>query len=128
MKTTLALTTALLGLATMAAADPAEGIWQTQVDDGADAHVTLSTCGDAVCGEISRTFDSDGEYQSEALGRQIVIDMVPQGDGSYEGRVWRPSNDKIYVGKMELEGDRLRLQGCVLGGLICSGQTWARIE
>jgi uncharacterized protein (DUF2147 family) len=128
MKTTLALTTALLGLATMAAADPAEGIWQTQVDDGAYAHVTLSTCGDAVCGEISRTFDSDGEYQSEALGRQIVIDMVPQGDGSYEGRVWRPSNDKIYVGKMELEGDRMRLQGCVLGGLICSGQTWARIE
>jgi len=128
MKTTLALTTALVGLAAMAAADPAEGVWQTQVDEGAYAHVTLSSCGNAVCGEISRTFDSDGEYQSENIGRQIVIDMVPQGDGTYEGSVWRPSNDKIYIGKMELDGDRLRLRGCVLGGLICSSQTWARIE
>ncbi|HKL69357.1 DUF2147 domain-containing protein [Salibaculum sp.] len=128
MKKILTMVAAMLGLATTAAADPAEGVWQTQVDDGAYAHVTISTCGNAVCGTIGRTFESDGEYESENIGRQIVIDMVPQGDGSYEGRVWRPSNDKIYIGKMDLEGDRLRLRGCVLGGLICSSQTWARIQ
>jgi uncharacterized protein (DUF2147 family) len=128
MKKTLTLAAALAGFASLAAADPAEGIWQTQVDDGAYAYVTMSTCGSAVCGTISRTFNSDGEYQSENIGRQIVIDMVPQGGGSYEGRVWRPSNDKIYIGKMDLNGDRLSLRGCVLGGLICANQTWARIQ
>jgi len=90
MKKTLTLAAALAGFASLAAADPAEGIWQTQVDDGAYAYVTMSTCGSAVCGTISRTFNSDGEYQSENIGRQIVIDMVPQGGGSYEGSVWRP--------------------------------------
>lgn len=119
---------ALFASATLAAADPADGIWQTQVDDGAYAHVTLAPCGGAVCGTITRTFNSGGEYQSENLGRQIVIDMVPNGDGTYDGQVWRPSNDKVYRGKMTLNGDRLQLQGCVLGGAICASQTWARIQ
>lgn len=127
MKKTLLAALAAIGLAGAAAADPAHGIWQTEVDDGAYAHITISACGNAVCGVISRTFNSDGEYQSENIGRQIVIDMVPQGGGEYEGSVWRPSNDKIYIGKMEVNGDRIRLRGCVAGGLICASQNWARV-
>lgn len=117
---------ALMGMAGAAFADPLEGVWQTQVDDGSWALVTISPCGDAFCGEISRTFDSTGEYQSPNLGRQIVIDMVPQGDGHYRGSVWRPSNDKIYIGKMDLEGDQVQLRGCIAGGLLCSKQTWVK--
>lgn len=111
----------------VALADPAEGIWQTQVDDGNYAHVRISACGAAVCGTIVRTFNSGGEYASANIGRQIVINMAPQGGGEYRGQVWRPSNDRIYIGKMTLNGDRLRLQGCVAGGLLCASQTWARI-
>ena len=80
----------------------AYGIWQTEPDDGAFAFVELDSCGEAVCGTIIRTFNSEGEYESENIGRQIVIDMVPQGDGRYEGSVWRPSNDRIYIGRMSL--------------------------
>lgn len=128
MKKIATLAAALSALATIAAADPAEGVWQTEVDDGSYAYVTISTCGSAVCGTISRTFNSSGEYQSPNLGRQIVIDMVPQGGGEYEGSVWRPSNDKIYIGKMNVSGDSLRLRGCVAGGLICASQNWTRVQ
>lgn len=128
MKKIATLAAALSALATIAAADPAEGVWQTEVDDGSYAHVTISTCGSAVCGTISRTFNSSGEYQSPNLGRQIVIDMAPQGGGEYEGSVWRPSNDKIYIGKMTVSGDSLRLRGCVAGGLICASQNWTRVQ
>ena len=106
--------------------DAAVGIWQTQVDDGAYAHITMSQCGEAVCGVISRTFNADGEYQSENIGKTLVIDMVPQGDGTYEGSVWRPSNNKVYYGTMSVNGDRLELKGCVMGGLICASQNWVR--
>jgi len=129
MKTVFVTFAATLGLAGMAwANDPALGIWQTEPDDGAFAFVELEMCGQAVCGTIIRTFDSDGEYQSENIGRQIVIDMVPQGGGRYEGSVWRPSNDRIYIGRMDIEGDAMTLRGCVAGGLFCARQNWVRIQ
>ncbi|MGZ9810307.1 DUF2147 domain-containing protein [Pseudoroseicyclus sp. H15] len=117
----------LVALAGAALADPIEGLWQTEVDDGAYALVTIAPCGNAYCGTISRTFTSEGEFQAETIGRQIVIDMVPQGGNAYEGQVWRPSNDKVYLGKVEVNGDRMQLRGCVAGGLFCASQTWARV-
>ncbi|MDX5357591.1 MAG: DUF2147 domain-containing protein [Rhodobacterales bacterium] len=110
------------------AADPVEGLWQTQVDDGAYAHVQLAPCGQAICGTIARTFNASGEYKSPNLGKQLVIDMMPQGGGRYQGQVWRPSNDKVYVGKIELNGNSLSLAGCIAGGLLCSKQTWQRVK
>ncbi|EKE45885.1 hypothetical protein OCGS_0111 [Oceaniovalibus guishaninsula JLT2003] len=111
-----------------ARADPVEGTWQTQVDDGAFAHVAMAPCGPALCGTITRTFNAQGEYRSPNVGKVIVRDMMPKGQGHYEGRVWRPSNDKVYVGKMDLDGEWLKMRGCVAGGLICSSQTWARVR
>jgi uncharacterized protein (DUF2147 family) len=54
--------------------------------------------------------------------------MEPKGGGKYEGKVWRPSNNKIYMGKMTLSGNKLKLQGCVAGGLLCSSQNWTRVN
>jgi uncharacterized protein (DUF2147 family) len=111
------------------AQDAVVGTWQTEVDDGAFAYVTMLSCGAAVCGTIIKTYKADGApYQSENIGRQIVIDMAPKGDGTYVGRVYRPSNGKTYVGKMQVNGNALRLQGCVAGGLLCASQNWARIQ
>ena len=128
MKRMFAAVAALLLGAGAALADPVLGTWQTEPADGAFAHVRMQPCGDAICGTIARTFNAEGEYRSDTIGRQIVRGMVPQGDGRYEGRVWRPSNDKVYLGKIDLEGDRLKLRGCVAGGLICASQTWARVD
>jgi uncharacterized protein (DUF2147 family) len=110
------------------AADPAVGTWQTQVDDGKYAYVKMAPCGAAICGTIDRTFNDDGEYKSKNLGKKLVIDMKPSGDGNYKGNVWRPSNGKIYIGKMSVSGASLKLSGCVAGGLICSKQTWKRLK
>ena len=111
------------------AADPVEGIWQTAVDDGAYAHITIEPCANAYCGSISKSFREDGSaFESENLGKQIVIGMVPQGDGTYEGQVFRPSNGKTYFGSITLNGDELKLSGCVAGGLICSRQNWTRVK
>lgn len=117
-----------LGLAGAAAADPVLGTWKTQPDDGSYAHIEMAKCGAAVCGKIARTFNDTGEYKSPNIGKTLVIDMLPKGDGSYAGQVWRPSNGKIYTGKMDLAGNSLALRGCVAGGLICSKQTWTRVK
>lgn len=109
-------------------ADPLEGLWQTQPDEGAYAHVEIAPCGVNFCGKIARTFKDGSEYASPNLGKTLVIDMAPKGDGNYAGEVWRPSNDKIYIGKIALSGDSMKLSGCVAGGLICSKQTWSRLN
>jgi uncharacterized protein (DUF2147 family) len=110
------------------AADPAVGVWKTQPDDGAYAHVKMTPCGAEICGTMMRTFNDDGEYKSPNLGKQLVIGMVPDGKGNYAGKVWRPSNDKIYIGKMTVAGDNLKLSGCIAGGLLCSKQSWSRLK
>ena len=128
MKHLIAGVLAFLAGTGVALADPIEGRWQTEVDAGAYAIVEMSPCGKAICGVFVKTFNEQGEYASPNLGKTVVIDMVPNGDGTYAGKVWRPSNDKIYIGKMALEGDSLALRGCVAGGLICSKQTWKRVD
>lgn len=123
----LAACAALWALPAMAA-DPLVGLWQTEADGGAYAHVEIAPCGQAFCGVIKRSFDASGEIRSPNLGKQLVRSMVPQGGGKYAGQVWRPSNDKIYTGKIELAGDAMKLSGCVAGGLFCSSQAWKRVK
>ncbi|MEL7090383.1 MAG: DUF2147 domain-containing protein [Pseudomonadota bacterium] len=128
MKKLLAAAAMGVMAASAAMADPVLGTWKTQPDDGSYAHITMASCGAAICGKIARTFNDSGEYQSENIGKTLVIDMTPAGGGKYEGQVWRPSNNKIYIGKMTLNGNSLALRGCVAGGLICSKQTWSRVN
>ena len=128
MKNIVLATAALLLTAVAALADPVEGVWKTEVDDGAYAQINMAPCGDKICGTIAKTFNATGEYQSPNLGKTLAIDMVPNGDGTYSGSVWRPSNNKVYIGKMTLRGDKLKLKGCVAGGLICSAQDWVRLN
>lgn len=112
----------------MASADPILGTWKTEVDDGSYAFISMKPCSGKICGTISRTFNASGEYNSPNKGKLLVRDMAPKGSGKYEGSVWRPSNDKIYIGKMDLNGDKLKLRGCVAGGLFCSAQNWTRVK
>jgi uncharacterized protein (DUF2147 family) len=123
------LMAAALSLTAAAAlADPIEGLWKTQPDDGSYAHVKIAPCGPAFCGTIVQSFKDTGPYDSPNVGKKIVIDMVPAGEGNYTGKVWRPSNDKIYIGKISLSGNAMKLSGCVMGGLICAKQDWAKVE
>ncbi|MEL5877511.1 DUF2147 domain-containing protein [Cereibacter sphaeroides] len=124
----LGILAACLALAAGAAlADPVEGVWQTEPDEGAFAHVTMAPCGPKICGTIGRTFRAGAEYVSPNRGKTIVWDMVPEGRGRYgEGRIWQPSTGKIYRSKMALEGDRLKVSGCI--GPFCRSQTWVRVK
>ena len=70
MKRTIIAAIVGIGFAgTAMAADPAVGVWKTQPDDGAYAHVKMTPCGGAICGTIQRTFNASGEYKSENIGK-----------------------------------------------------------
>lgn len=131
---TLTLTAAFAVMATTAlAADPVDGMWKTAPGDtGGYLHVSLSECGSAICGTIDSAFSADGNQnlEYENLGKQIIWDMVPEGEGSYDnGNIWDPERDKTYKSKMTLDSqNKLTVKGCVAGGLVCRGQTWTRVQ
>lgn len=121
-----------LGLAGMAIADPVDGTWKTaEGDDGGYLYVDIGACGSAICGTISKAFDGAGAPSPdyENLGKKLLWDMKPQGDGTYGGgKIWAPDRDKTYSSKMSLSGNTLEVKGCVAGGVICRGQQWSRVN
>jgi uncharacterized protein (DUF2147 family) len=123
----LAAGLALLGMPAMAAG--ISGVFQTAPnDDGNVAQVEFTACGAAFCGEMIRSFSSDGEaIASDNIGKNIVWDMMDQGDGYFKGgRIWDPGKDKTYKSKMTLMGDTLQVKGCI--GPFCKAQTWTRLD
>ena len=117
-------------LAGMAAADPVFGTWQTEPDDNGNfGHIRMQACGAKICGTLVKSFDSAGaEMQSGNTGKKIVWDMTNEGDGAYGGgKIWSPDRDKTYKSRMQLNGDKLAVEGCVL--LICrNGGNWRRLK
>ncbi|MGI3210357.1 DUF2147 domain-containing protein [Roseovarius tibetensis] len=125
--------TALMGIfttfGTVVSAEPALGTWQTEADKkGQVAHVEVTRCDKALCGEIVRTYDSEGQrITTENVGKRVFWDVTPTGDGEYRGRAWVPAHDREYAARMDLKGkDRLKVSGCV--GPLCQSQMWARVE
>ncbi|MDJ0932224.1 DUF2147 domain-containing protein [Breoghania sp.] len=63
------------------------------------------------------------------LGVLTIYGMKPKGDDAWRGKVYNAEDGKTYTGKMELvTNTKLKLSGCVLGGLICKGETWRRVQ
>jgi uncharacterized protein (DUF2147 family) len=125
----LAAAIALVLLAAPAFADPLEGMWRTANDDnGNSGLIQVSICGDALCGVLVKAFGADGaEMASPNVGRQLIWDTRPSGNGEYRGRVYSPDRDQEYNSRLQLTGDSLSVSGCVLG--ICrEGGVWSRVN
>jgi uncharacterized protein (DUF2147 family) len=130
MRKLTVLASLLAVLAAPALADPVHGTWKTLPDDNGNfGHVRIQTCENGkICGGLVASFNGAGErIQSPNLGRAIVWDMEPQGNGAYgKGKVYAPDRDKTYNSKMELRGNTLGVSGCVIG--ICRESQWTRIN
>jgi uncharacterized protein (DUF2147 family) len=114
-----------------ALADPIEGLWRTAPDDNGDVgYIRVSTCGASYCGVLERAENAQGStIQPDTLGRKIVWNLKAGKSGEYEGRIYAPDRDKEYMSKLELSGNRISVNGCVLGGLICrNGGNWTRVQ
>ena len=126
MRKYLIAATATLLLAAPVLADPVHGNWRSAPgDDGVYLHVRISACGNRICGKITKVI---GKANPTSLGKSIIKNMKADGKGVYSGgTIWAPDRDKTYKSKMKLSGNKLKVSGCIAGGLICRGQTWTRL-
>jgi len=118
---------------TAAIAQDAKGEW-VRPDGG--SKIQINSCGGSLCGKLvwlkdprKDTENPDASKRSRPLvGVQIVQAMQPTGkDGQWKGKVYNAEDGKTYTGLMQLtSANKLKLEGCVMGGLICKGETWTR--
>ncbi len=86
------------------------------------ARVLIRKCGGDLCGKIS--WSSDGKD----IGRQILISLKPDG-AQWTGTVVDVRDGTTYLAHVSLQSQSsLKLDGCVLGGAICSGELWTRYK
>lgn len=124
----------VLGPGVAEAAD-ARGEWARP--NGA-SKIRISSCGGALCGKLiwlreprNDTKNPDASKRSRPLlGVQIVRSMKPTSKaGQWKGKVYNAEDGKTYTGFIELtSANKLKLEGCVMGGLICKGETWTRVK
>lgn len=129
------LTMAAAAVATPALAADATGTWMRP---SGTSQIRISSCGSALCGQLVWLKDKskkdvknpDAAKRSRSLlGVRTVYDMKPNGNGEWKGKVYNAEDGKTYSGKMELTApNKLKLSGCVMGGLICKGETWNRVK
>jgi uncharacterized protein (DUF2147 family) len=125
---------------TPAAAAELKGTWLTEQGK---ATVRIADCSGALCGTIvalkepndpatgtpktDKNNADPGQRSRPMIGVPVVLGMKPAGTDQWKGQVYSLEDGKTYTGSLTLQNaNTLKLQGCVLGGLICKSSTWTR--
>ena len=121
----IALVAVLTAFATPTLADDVFGIWKSQPGEtGGFITVKVQACGGRICGTILEVV---GNKNKEPEGKTIIADMTAEGGGKYSGgTIWAPDTNKTYKSKMNLNGDKLVVKGCI--AFYCRGQDWTRLK
>jgi uncharacterized protein (DUF2147 family) len=123
----LILSTMAILWAGIAAADPVEGVWQTNPNDaGGYAYVQIAPCGDKMCGTIVKAFDSAGAEQAGGdVGKVMISAMTAAGEGSFgDGQLAAPGSDKVYPASMKVDVATLKVKVCPS---LCKTLSWTKV-
>jgi uncharacterized protein (DUF2147 family) len=131
----LITTLAALLVSLPAAADEPSPTGEWAVENG-EAHVRILRCGDALWGALDwlKAPGTDENNPDETkrtrplLGLPILREMK-QDTTRWLGKIYNSENGKIYNGNISfVTADTLHIEGCVLGGWLCGGENWKRID
>lgn len=133
----IAVAAAILPAPLMAAGP--EGLW---MNAEGDTKVRMSRCGEGLCGTVAwlkEPNDSAGRPKTDKdnpdaskrsrrlIGLPVLLGMKPAGQGKWSGRIYNADDGNTYISNVALAGENtLKVQGCVLGGLICKTMNWTR--
>jgi uncharacterized protein (DUF2147 family) len=111
IRTLTAAAFAALVVATPALADAIEGNWKRP--NG--IIVRFVPCNGGFCAIVQT-----GPNKGKQAGK------LAAAGGGYKGTLTDLEKNKTYTGKGSISGSTLKMSGCVLGGLICKSESWAR--
>lgn len=132
-----------LGLAaaqSAARADTAVGTWRLS---SGKITVRVDNCGANLCATVvglSKPLNKEGKPKVDkenpnpalrnrpVIGLRVVDGMAPAGENKWSGKIYNADDGKTYSGTAEVSGDTLVIKACILGGLACKKQRFARVN
>jgi uncharacterized protein (DUF2147 family) len=87
--------------------------------------VNFYNCGGNLCAKITAVKD---QSKKDTVGKVIMNGAKKSGDNKWQGNLLNTDNGNTYSGYVTLDGGGLKLEGCALGGVLCSGETWSRVK
>jgi uncharacterized protein (DUF2147 family) len=118
------------------AADSVIGTW---VMSSGKVTVRVSPCGPNLCGTLvglKKPLNKYGKPKTDhenpdpalrsrpVIGIQILNNMKPTGPNSWAGTIYNADDGRTYTSKMSLDGNAMRVKGCVL--FICKAMSFVR--
>lgn len=109
-------------LAPAAAQAPANPLGLWRVADGS-AIIRIKACGKAVCGYVAAA-PAPAPGAKSVVGTKILLGLRQEG-AVWRGAIFNIDDGKTYHGEISLNGDHLKVKGCLPNGF-CGGETWRR--
>ena len=133
----LGFATALIATPALAGPSPA-GTWTM-----GKVTVKVSNCGANVCANIvalaepiskidgkpkvDRENPDPSKRSRPLIGLPVISGMKPAGDGKWVGSIYNADDGKTYSATMTLDGNAMKVQGCVLG-VLCKTNNFTRVN
>lgn len=116
-------------------ADDAVGTWR-HPDNG--SVIIVYKCGSGICARIAKVADpgrTDDKNPDPKLRTRPVVGLVIMNGGrktganAWSGKLYNTLDGQTYNGTITVVSkNSMKLEGCVLGGLVCQGPTWTRVN
>lgn len=131
-------------LASMLVASPAlaaqspVGVWSM-----GKVTVKVTNCGSAICANIvalkepiskidgkpkvDRENPDPGKRTRPLIGLPVISGMKPVGDSKWQGTIYNADDGKTYSATLRLDGNSMKVEGCVLG-FLCKTNNFVRVN
>jgi len=86
------------------------------------AHVLAFDCGGGLGLKVTKS------PEAAKVGKTIMCGAKQTSANKWKGTLLNLDDGQKYSGYVTLNGSSLSLSGCVLGGLICSSDTWSKLK
>jgi uncharacterized protein (DUF2147 family) len=95
--------------------------------------VKIGPCGGTLCGRVisasaKARADAADAGTNPLVGVELISAIEPTSPGRWRADIFVPDQNIHSTGDITLAGPNLMsVRGCVIGGLICKEQSWARV-
>jgi uncharacterized protein (DUF2147 family) len=118
-----------------AAAEDAIGTWRDTETGGI---LSVYSCAGGICvkvvtpskGRETDTNNPDPTLKGRSMsGVEIMTGAAKEGADRWKGHLYNSEDGATYSGWLVVQSkNEVKLQGCILGGLICKSHVWKRVQ